>query len=68
MRSQGHLTVVPYPVVELTGAVANNADVFPGSIKKKAAAIIDCFEVFIDCPSAVKTRAQKWSSYQHPNT
>lgn len=35
---------------------------------KKTAVIIDCFEVFIQRPSAVLARAQTWSSYKHNNT
>lgn len=31
-------------------------------------AIIDCFEVFIDCPSSLLARAQTWSNYKHHNT
>lgn len=34
----------------------------------KKCVIIDCFEVFIDCPSNLKARAETWSSYKHHNT
>ena len=31
-------------------------------------AIIDCFEVFCECPKSLKARAQTWSNYKHHNT
>ena len=30
--------------------------------------MIDCFEVFLERPSTLKTRAQTWSNYKHHNT
>ena len=30
--------------------------------------IIDCFEVFIKCPTSLSARAQTWSNYKHHNT
>ena len=30
--------------------------------------IIDCFEVFIECPTSLSARAQAWSNYKHHNT
>ena len=35
---------------------------------KKCAVIIDCFEVFIETPSSVKSSCETWSSYKHHNT
>ena len=35
---------------------------------RKCAVIIDCFEVFIETPSSVKTKCETWSSYKHHNT
>ena len=32
------------------------------------AVIIDCFEIFIDRPSNLMSRAQTWSNYKHHNT
>lgn len=34
----------------------------------KVAVIVDCFEVFIERPSNLLARAQKWSNYKHHNT
>ena len=34
----------------------------------KVAAIVDCFEIFIERPSSLYARAQTWSSYKHHNT
>ena len=34
----------------------------------RCAAIIDCFEVFIERPSNIRARAETWSSYKHHNT
>ena len=34
----------------------------------KVAAIVDCFEIFIERPSNLYARAQTWSSYKHHNT
>ena len=31
-------------------------------------AIIDCFEVFMECPMNLKSRAHTWSNYKHHNT
>jgi hypothetical protein len=31
----------------------------------RVAAIVDCFEIFIDRPSNLMARAQTWSSYKH---
>ena len=36
--------------------------------ENKCDVIIDCFEVFIDRPSNLKTRAETWSAYNHHNT
>ena len=33
----------------------------------RCAAIIDCFEVFIERPSNIRARAETWSSYKHHN-
>ena len=30
--------------------------------------IIDCFEVFIECPTSLSAKAQAWSNYKHHNT
>ena len=30
--------------------------------------IIDCFEVFMERPTALRARAQTWSNYKHHNT
>ncbi len=35
---------------------------------RKCVIIIDCFEVFIERPTALKARAQTWSNYKHHNT
>ncbi|XP_060085335.1 uncharacterized protein LOC132564721 [Ylistrum balloti] len=34
----------------------------------RVAAIIDCFEIFIERPSGLKARAETWSNYKHHNT
>ena len=34
----------------------------------KCIVIVDCFEVFMERPSALKPRAQTWSNYKHHNT
>ena len=34
----------------------------------KVTVIIDCFEVFIERPSSLQTRAQSYSNYKHSNT
>lgn len=36
--------------------------------KKNVTIIIDCFEIFIQKPSNLKTNAQCWSNYKHHNT
>jgi len=41
---------------------------FRGLFKTKVAVIVDCFEVYIQCPTNLKARAQTWSSYKHHNT
>ena len=41
---------------------------FQESFGKKVAIIIDCFEVFIECPSSLRTRASTWSNYKHRDT
>ena len=41
---------------------------FRSSFGTKVAVIIDCFEVFIECPSNLQARASTWSSYKHHNT
>lgn len=35
---------------------------------KNCVRIIDCFEVFIECPSDLKARAKTWSNYKQHNT
>ena len=35
---------------------------------KRRVIIIDCFEVFCERPSNLKTRSQLWSNYKHHNT
>ncbi|KAM9391565.1 uncharacterized protein KZ484_003079 [Pholidichthys leucotaenia] len=35
---------------------------------KNCVRIIDCFEVFIECPSDLKAQAQTWSNYKQHNT
>ena len=41
---------------------------FHDKFKDKVAVIIDCFEVLIERPSGLLTRAATWSSYKHHNT
>ena len=41
---------------------------FQEAFGAKVAVVIDCFEVFIERPSALLTRAATWSSYKHHNT
>ena len=41
---------------------------FKYSFGNKTTVIIDCFEVFINRPSNLLSRAQTWSSYKHHNT
>ena len=41
---------------------------FRQSFGRKVAIVIDCFEVFIDKPTNLMTRAQTWSQYKHHNT
>ena len=41
---------------------------FRRTFGNKVAAIIDCFEVFVDRPSNLGARSQTWSSYKHHNT
>ncbi|KAL0993151.1 hypothetical protein UPYG_G00103900 [Umbra pygmaea] len=41
---------------------------FVESFGKNVAAIVDCFEVFIEKPSNVLARAQTFSQYKHANT
>ena len=45
-----------------------NASLFSVFIWKKITAIVDCFKVFIGCPSNLLARAQTFSSYKHHNT
>ena len=42
--------------------------VFRENFGSKVAAIIDCFEIFIERPSNLYAREQTWSSYKHNNT
>ena len=35
---------------------------------RKVVVVIDCFEVFIDCPGDLLARACTWSNYKHHNT
>ncbi|XP_065915688.1 uncharacterized protein [Dysidea avara] len=35
---------------------------------KKCAVIIDCFEIYIECPTSLTARAQTWSNYKKHNT
>ena len=41
---------------------------FQESFGKKVVVIINCFEIFIDRPSNLSTRASTWSNYKHKNT
>ncbi len=41
---------------------------FIDSFGKYVTVIVDCFEVFIECPSNLLARAITWSSYKHHNT
>lgn len=41
---------------------------FRASFGKNVAVILDCFEIFIERPSGLLTRASTWSSYKHHNT
>lgn len=43
-------------------------DCFRVSFGNKVAVVIDCFEVFIECPSSLLARAATWSSYKQHNT
>ncbi|CAH3172741.1 unnamed protein product, partial [Porites lobata] len=38
------------------------------AFRKKVTVVIDCFELFIECPSNLLARAQTFSSYKHHNT
>ena len=43
----------------------------PGVFRKqfsRCVAIIDCFEVFCECPKSLKVRAQTWLNYKHHST
>lgn len=42
--------------------------VFRENFGTKVTVILDCFEVFIDRPSSLITRAATWSQYKHHNT
>ncbi|XP_067134724.1 uncharacterized protein [Centruroides vittatus] len=42
--------------------------VFKNCLGENIAIIIDCFEIFIDRPSSLISRAQTWSQYKHHNT
>ncbi|XP_072142225.1 uncharacterized protein [Dermacentor andersoni] len=41
---------------------------FQETFGKKVAVILDCFEVFVDRPSAMEPRSLTWSTYKHANT
>ncbi|XP_075535219.1 uncharacterized protein LOC142570768 [Dermacentor variabilis] len=41
---------------------------FQETFGKKVAVIMDCFEVFVDRPSAVEPRSLTWATYKHANT
>lgn len=41
---------------------------FKEAFQDKTTVIIDCFEVFIECPDNYLTRQQCWSNYKHHNT
>ena len=41
---------------------------FQESFGKKVATIIDCFVVFIECPSNLEACCATWSNYKHKNT
>ncbi|XP_072145526.1 uncharacterized protein, partial [Dermacentor andersoni] len=41
---------------------------FQETFGKKVAVILDCFEVFVDRPSAMEPRSLTWSRYKHANT
>ena len=41
---------------------------FRNYFETKVATIIDCFEVFTEKPTALRARAQTFSTYKHHNT
>ena len=41
---------------------------FRESFGRKVAIIINCFEIFIECPSNLQARTSIWSNYKHKNT
>lgn len=43
-------------------------NVFKQNFGNKVSVIIDCFEIFIDRPSSLISRAITWSNYKHHNT
>ena len=43
-------------------------DCFQVAFGKKVAVILDYFEIFIERPSGLQTRASTWSNYKHHNT
>ncbi|XP_077397348.1 uncharacterized protein LOC144033224 [Festucalex cinctus] len=42
--------------------------VFRKHFGRRVTCIIDCFEIFTECPSNLTARAQTWSNYKHHNT
>ena len=46
-------------------------ETMPSEFRKhfwKCVVIIDCFEIFIECPTSLTARAQTWSNCKHHNT
>ena len=41
---------------------------FQYAFRKEVTVVIDCFELFIERPSNLLARAQRFSSYKHHNT
>ena len=41
---------------------------FQEAFGRKVAVIVDCFEIFLECPSNLQARAYTWSNYKHKNT
>ena len=48
--------------------MANHASMLSVLVREEDSVIIDCFEVFIDRPSNLITRAQTFSNHKHHNT
>ena len=60
------LTLIHWPTQE--DLVVSMPMAFREKFGTKVAAIIDCFEIFIERPSNLYARAQTRSSYKHHNT